>query len=143
MPGIEDIPKKIQIAAAWTLDRDFYKSRASEALDVSEEYIRQIVNDLESEGESEKFSEGELERARSDDVQGAVFHVMHENGAFRGLPDYEGEQKIEIPLADVEQEMERLSYLQESAEEGGDQERAFVARSAREFLDQHVENSTH
>ncbi len=134
MVDLEDVPKKIRIAAAFSLDEDFVQNRTTDALGVSEEYIRQIKRDLEEE-ERERVTEEEWERAQSYDVQHAVFEAMKEAGAFRGMPEFEEQGTVEVDVGEIEEEIERLSHLEESAKHGGDEERAFVAGSAREFLE--------
>jgi hypothetical protein len=140
MEDLNEIPKKQRIAAAWNIDRDFIQKRAAPALDVSTEYIRQIKNDIESES-FEKITQSEFERAKSFEVQQPVYRALQEHNAFRGVPKFDDQGTIEVSTEELEKEVSRLSVLEQSAEEGGDSERAYVARTAREFLQSQLDRA--
>lgn len=134
---VRELPKKIRIAGAWFLDKHFHQKKAAEALNVSTEYIRQVVGELESQGgEYEKLSESDIEWAQSYEVEAALYHVLLEHNAFRGLPDIDIKDTLTVDREQIEEEIYRLRILENSAEHGDDGERAYVARTAREFLEE-------
>ncbi|QKY20672.1 hypothetical protein B4589_009875 [Halolamina sp. CBA1230] len=134
---IEDTSKKVRIAAAWLLDSDFHRKRAAEVLSVSGEYIRQVVRDMERD-ERELVADHELEAAQDKMLQAEIAQRLRDADAISTDTD---PATIEIHIDDLNREIRRLRTLEESARRG-DEEREWVAASARAFLENLVEDST-
>lgn len=128
-PRFQNVSKKVRIIAAWMVDPQFRRQRGADALDVSYEYIRRTIRDLQSE-EREMVANYELEAARGELLQAEVAQRLQEYNAI----SKDAPTNIKVSLATLQREIERLKTLEASASRG-DEERAWVAGSAREFLE--------
>lgn len=126
---MQNVSKKVQIVACWLLCPDFERKTASDAIGFSTEYCRQVINDLESE-EREMVADYELEAAQDRMLQAEIGRRLREAGAITDAPT-----TVEVNVDDLRREIGRLSTLEESAKRG-DEERAWIAASARAFLEE-------
>lgn len=134
-PRFDNVSKRVRIIAALKVDKNCHRQRTADSIGVSYEYLRRVVRDLQSE-EREMVEDYELEAAEDDLLQAEVAQRMREGNAISA----DSPTTIKVSLATLQREIERLSTLEESASHG-DEERAWVAGSAREFLEELVENA--
>jgi len=141
---MQDYSKRTRIVVAWLLSRDsrdsresldFNRQKAADSLQVSYEYLRQVFADLESD-EREMVADHEMEAAQDKRLQAEVAQRLRDAGAINA--GSEVATTVEVGVEELQEEIQRLSTLEQSARRG-DEERAWVAGSAREFLESLVE----
>ena len=81
----------------------------------------------------------ELEAAQDRMLQATVAKKLRDAGAISS--DAGTPETIEVNIEDLQREIRRLETLEESAKRG-DEERAWIAASARAFLENLAEDST-